>query len=401
MAEISTGRMIKLQRELRGMSTTALATRTGCTTRHIEMIEQGKRTPSLPLLREIAKVLGVRTAILLGETPRDSHEQGRPQIKDIERAIFTNHSLPLDVEPPDVEQLAERVTAARATWLTSPNKYSILMRALPGLIVDAEQLLRQAEGHASQRRSVAGVATEAYTLARGVLKSLGRLDLGHLAADRAMRYAEETEDPLMIAWAQRDLSASMITDDMYEVAGEVAQRGIEVFEPHVPDGDARHRSMLGSLHLMAALSSARAGDFERAREVVRGPARALAATVDDDSNHFGLAFGPTNVAIHMANVEYEARDPGAAIRVADDIDLAQVPSVERRTTHLGQVARACEDLGDDAASLVYLLRIERECSEELDHKPLLREMVRALSHRARPSWAPEVRYLAERHSILV
>ncbi|GAA2893673.1 hypothetical protein GCM10020220_099600 [Nonomuraea rubra] len=55
MAEISTGQMVRLQRERRGMSTTALATQSGCTPRHIELIEHGKRTPSLPLLREIAK----------------------------------------------------------------------------------------------------------------------------------------------------------------------------------------------------------------------------------------------------------------------------------------------------------------------------------------------------------
>ncbi|GGO71137.1 helix-turn-helix domain-containing protein [Nonomuraea cavernae] len=401
MRETSTGHMVRLQRELRGMSTTALATQAGCTSRHIELIEQGRRTPSLPLLREIAKVLGVRTAVLLGEPPRDSHERGRPQIRDIERAIFSYRSLPFDAEPPDIEQLAERVATARSTWLTSPNKYTILMRALPALIIDAEQLLSQADGHPDERRAAAQVAAEAYTVARGVLKSLGRTDLQHMAADRAMRYAEETEDPLLIAWSQRNLSASMLTDDMHEVAEEVALRSIEIFSPYVPDGDERHRSILGSLHLMAALSVARRGDYAHARELVRGPARTLALTVRDESNHFGLAFGPTNVMIHMTSVEHEAREPAAAIRVADEIDVRKVPSIERRTTHLGQVARACEDLGDDAASLVYLMRIERECPEELDHTPLLRDMIHALAQRARPSWAPEVRYLAERHRIAV
>ncbi|GAA3508816.1 transcriptional regulator with XRE-family HTH domain [Streptosporangium album] len=138
MNDASTGHMIKCQRERQGMSTTGLATRSGCTTRHIELIEQGKRTPSLPLLRQISAVLGVRTAVLLGESPRDSHEPGRPQVADIERALFTYRTLVTDLEPPDVEQVAERVTAAREAWYSSPNKYSILMRALPNLIGDAE-----------------------------------------------------------------------------------------------------------------------------------------------------------------------------------------------------------------------------------------------------------------------
>ncbi|GIH69761.1 helix-turn-helix domain-containing protein [Sphaerimonospora thailandensis] len=400
MSEISTGQMIRLQRERRGMSTTGLATQAGCTTRHIELIEQGKRTPSLPLLREIAKVLGVRSAVLLGENPRDSHETGRPQICDLERALFTYKTLAPDIEPSDAEQLTERVTAARGAWFTSPNKYSILMRTLPQLISDAERLVLDTDGRPEERRSACRVAADTYILGRSVLKHLGRIDLAHLAADRAMRYAEETEDPLMVAWAHWNLGQSMLSDDMHDVAYDVARRGMEMFEPALADGDDRHASVFGGLHLVAVIALARSGDDEQARELLRGPASSLAQRVDEQANHFGLVFGTTNVAIHMASIECEMRRPEAALRAADDIDVSRVPSIERRVTHLGQIARACEDLGDDAATLVHLLRIERECPEELDHKRLLREMVRSLTQRARPSWAPEVRQLADRHRIV-
>lgn len=395
MTEISTGQMVRLQRERRGMSTTALATQSGCTPRHIELIEHGKRTPSLPLLREIAKVLGVRTAVLLGETPRDSHEPSRPQISDIERALFTCRSVAPDIEPPDADQLAERVAAARNAWFTSTRRYSILMAALPSLVTDAESLA------AERTPRACSVATDAYMLARGVLKHLRRVDLAHLAADRAMRFAEESEDPLMIAWAYWSLGQSMLSDDMHQIAYDVARRGIELLEPHVADGDERHVKALGALHLLAAVGQARSGDDDQARERVRGPAAQLAERVRDASDVYDLAFfGPTNVAIHLASIESDTGRPEDVLRIADDIDLRHTPSIERRTTHLGHVARACEDLGDDAASLLHLLRIERECPEELDHKLLLREMVRSLARRARPSWAPEVRYLAERHGIL-
>ncbi|MEV1166852.1 helix-turn-helix transcriptional regulator [Nonomuraea sp. NPDC049784] len=394
MAEISTGQMIRLQRERRGMSTTALATQSGCTPRHIELVEHGKRTPSLPLLREIAKVLGVRTAVLLGEAPRDSHEPSRPQISDIERALFTCRSMEPDIEPPDADQLAERVAAARNAWFTSTRRYSILMSALPSLITDAENLALEGTPQAHS------VASDAYILARGVLKHLRRVDLAHLAADRAMRFAEETADPLIRAWAYWNLGQSMLADDMHQIAYDVARRGLEILEPHVADGDDRHIKALGALHLLAAVSAARGGNDDEARERVRGPAAQLAQRVEDGSGVYDLAFfGPTNVAIHMAGIESDTGRPEAVLQIADDIDLRRTPSIERRTTHLCQVARACEDVGDDAASLLHLLRIERESPEELDHKLLLREMVRSLARRARPSWAPEVRYLAERHDI--
>ncbi|MED7927516.1 helix-turn-helix transcriptional regulator [Nonomuraea sp. LP-02] len=394
MTEITTGQMVRLQRERRGMSTTALATQSGCTPRHIELIEHGKRTPSLPLLREIAKVLGVRTAVLLGETPRDSHEPSRPQISHIERAMFTCRPLAPDLEPPDADQLSERVAAARSAWFTSARRYSILMAALPSLVTDAESLAAERTPRARS------VATDAYMLARGVLKHLQRVDLAHLAADRAMRLAEESEDPLTIAWAYWNLGQSMLSDDMHQIAYDVARQGIELLEPHVPDGDERHLKALGALHLLAAIGESRSGDDDRARERLRGTASRLAERVRDHSDVYDLAFfGPTNVAIHLASIENDAGRPEDVLRIADDIDLTATPSIERRTTHLGEVARACEDLGDDAASLLHLLRIERESPEELDHKLLLREMVRALARRARPSWAPEVRRLAERHGI--
>ncbi|HEX4816326.1 MAG TPA: helix-turn-helix domain-containing protein [Nonomuraea sp.] len=395
MTEISTGQMVRLQRGRRGMSTTALATQSGCTTRHIELIEHGKRTPSLPLLREIAKVLGVRTAVLLGETPRDSHEPSRPQIGDIERALFTSRSLTPDIEPPDAAQLAERVKAARDAWFTSSRRYSMLMAMLPALVTDAESVA------AERTPRALSVAADAYLLARGVLKHLRRVDLSHLAADRAMRYAEGSEDPLMIAWSYWSLGQSMLSDDMHQIAYDVARRGIELLQPHVADGDRRHVKALGALHLLAAIGEARAGDDDQARERLRGTAARLAEGVRDASDVYDLAFfGPTNVAIHMASIANDTGNPEDVLRIADDIDLRGTPSIERRTTHLCHVARACEDLGDDAASLLHLLQIERESPEELDHKLLLREMVRSLARRARPSWAPEVRRLAERHGIL-
>lgn len=46
----------------------------GITVRYLEMIEAGTRTPTLHVLGKIAKVLGVRTSALLGETPSEDHD---------------------------------------------------------------------------------------------------------------------------------------------------------------------------------------------------------------------------------------------------------------------------------------------------------------------------------------
>lgn len=43
----------------------------GITVRYLEMLEAGTKTPSLPVLRKLTKVLGVRTAALIGEAPSE------------------------------------------------------------------------------------------------------------------------------------------------------------------------------------------------------------------------------------------------------------------------------------------------------------------------------------------
>jgi transcriptional regulator with XRE-family HTH domain len=58
--------MIKRLREAKGLSQKALATKSGVTDAYIAMIETGKRkNPSVPVLRRLAKALGVPVADLL------------------------------------------------------------------------------------------------------------------------------------------------------------------------------------------------------------------------------------------------------------------------------------------------------------------------------------------------
>ncbi len=69
MPDMPTGQLIRLYRIDRKKSTINIATHAGITARYLEMIEAGTKTPSLPVLRKLAKVLGVRTSALIGEAP--------------------------------------------------------------------------------------------------------------------------------------------------------------------------------------------------------------------------------------------------------------------------------------------------------------------------------------------
>ncbi|MGH3719427.1 MAG: helix-turn-helix domain-containing protein [Pseudonocardiaceae bacterium] len=396
-----TGALVRLYRIQRRMSTVSLATHAGITVRYLEMIEADSKTPSLPVLRKLAKVLGVRTSALVGEAPSEDHEGPvNPRLAEVERALFTYRSLAL-TDPgqfPTLEELGEQISAAKQAWYTSPSKYSDALRVLPDLIVNSERAVYEYGRSAQACRQI----SELYQLARQVLKHLGRVDLGGMVSDRAMRYAEETEDPLLIAAATWSLGHAMLSDDMPAGSLEVAMKGREALEPLLPDGTPELFSLYGGLLLLGAIASLRTGDPWRARELLREPAHRAALRVGEGHNYHQTVFGPTNVAIHMVSVEHEQGEISEALRLADNVDISQIPSLERQTSHLYQVAQCYGCRSNDAAVFVHLKMAERLCPQDFQHNNYwgARSMVSTLVKRAKPSYAGEVREFAGRIGLL-
>ena len=398
---MATGALIRVYRIDRRKSTVSVATHAGITVRYLEMIEAGTKTPSLPVLRKLAKVLGVRTSALVGETPSEDHEGPvNPRLAQVEQALYTYRSLtPAGGESPEVTELAQlsgQVSAAWEAWLTSPSKYSDVLRVLSGLIINNERVVHE------QGRSVAAcrLACEVYQLARPVLKHMGRVDLGGLVADRTMRYAEETGDPLLIGVGAWNLGLALLADDMPLGALDTAMRASETMEPLIAEGTAAHFSVYGGLLQLAAVAAERTGDPWRARELLRGPARQAAAKIGEGRSDYHLFFGPTNVAIHAAAIEFEAAELSEGMRVADDVDITNIASLERKTAHLYQVARAYECKGNDTAVFVHLKMAQRICPEDFLHKRMPRHMTATLLRRAKPSYASEVREFAHTIALL-
>jgi transcriptional regulator with XRE-family HTH domain len=396
--DMPTGHLIRLYRIDRKKSTVNIATHAGITARYLEMIEAGTKTPSLPVLRRLAKVLGVRTSALIGEVPSEDHEGlVNPRLAEVERALFTYRSLtPAGGDTPELADLAQRMAAAWDAWFTSGNKYSDVLRVLPDLIVTAERAVHKHD----RSPEVCHLASDVYQLARPVLKHLGRVDLGGLVADRTMRYAEETEDPLCMGVAAWNLGLALLADDMPAGALEVAVTAANTLEPLLSEGTLAHFSVYGGLLQLVAVASERNGDPWRARELLRGPARQAAERVGEGRDDYHLFFGPTNVAIHMTAIELEAGELSEGLRVADDVDVSAIGSLERKTSHLYQVARAYECKGNDTAVFVHLKMAERICPEDFLRKRQARDMVATLVKRAKPSYASEVREFAGRIGLL-
>jgi len=344
-------------------------------------------------------VLGVRTSALVGEAPSEDHEGPvNPRLAEVERALFTYRSVALaDLRQlPTLDELGEQISATKQAWYTSPSKYSDALRVLPDLIVHSERAVYEHDRSVQACRQI----SELYQLARQVLKHLGRVDLGGMVSDRAMRYAEETEDPLLVAAATWSLGHAMLSDDMPAGSLEVAMKGREALEPLLSDGTPELFSLYGGLLLLGAIASLRTGDPWRARELLREPAHNAALRAGEGCNYHQTVFGPTNVAIHMVSVEHEQGEISEALRLADDVDISLIPSLERKTSHLYQVAQCYDCRKNDAAVFVHLKMAERLCPQDFQHNRGVRSMVSTLVKRAKPSYAPEVRKFAGRIGLL-
>lgn len=68
-AQRQTAEIIRKLRESRGLSGAEVARRADLSKWHYSVIECGKTQPTRPTLGRIARVLGVTTAVLLGEEP--------------------------------------------------------------------------------------------------------------------------------------------------------------------------------------------------------------------------------------------------------------------------------------------------------------------------------------------
>ncbi|MGH3327224.1 MAG: hypothetical protein ACRDPT_05390 [Streptomycetales bacterium] len=121
-----------------------------------------------------------------------------------------------------------------------------------------------------------------------------------------------------------------------------------------------------------------------------------AAEAADDHNVLWSVFGPTNVALHAVSVEVEAGEATEALRLAGDLDVSYSPSAERRLTFFLDVARAYDQRRDDPGVLVHLMCAEGAGPEDVRYDPLARDLVRGLLKRARPTYAAQVRALAQR-----
>lgn len=395
---LSVGRKIRRFRQEKGdRPVAAVAGLCGISPRYLHMIEDGTKVPSVDVLDRIAAVLGVPLAALLSEDPIEEPAVPVSVAPAVARALL-GHTRSSGLEPVDPAQLRERVERAWHSWQAAKDRFTQAASHLPDLICDVEDAVRR-HRHGSDpqaRREVLRVAADLYGLLRSYCRRVGRLDLALMVADRAKHAAEEADDPVRraaAAWNLGHVLLSHNSPDTVEEAKEVALLAAEQLRtvPSTPTSQA----VEGALELVAVVSDARRRSWREARRRLERQALPLARKAGEGNVQWTV-FGPTNVELHAMSIEMLAGEATEGLRLADQVDISRLPSMERQFTFGLDVARCYDLRRDDAAVLVHLLSLEDLAPEDLSRSPLARDMVQDLQQRMRPTFRRQVDALADR-----
>ncbi|HEY5990297.1 MAG TPA: helix-turn-helix domain-containing protein [Streptosporangiaceae bacterium] len=206
-ADIPIGERIRFYRQAHRKTQVVVAGLAGVTEDYLSQIERGLKTPSTTVLHRLARVLGVPTSALFGESSAEPATSGHPLSAAIHTALATGGRNASTENPTDLLALRDRVNAAWKSWQTAPRRYSQTGPLLPSLITDVQSTVRtlRASPDAAARREAAKLSADLYFLLRTFTKRIGRADLSLLVAHQGVRAAEDADDPLRIAAAKWNL----------------------------------------------------------------------------------------------------------------------------------------------------------------------------------------------------
>jgi hypothetical protein len=291
----------------------------------------------------------------------------------------------------DINALAAEVEQVRREYQGC--RYSELAGHLPGLLARldsaCEVLPDGARGEACE------LAADAYHVAAGLLLKLDDQGLACLAADRSMRAAQASGDPVAVGASARIITHTLMSGGHLPAAVSAVSSyaaGLDhAMQPHTPDS----LSVYGALLLRGSVAAAQHGDRATAHELL-GEADEAARRLggDTDGNLRWTAFGPANAMLHRVNIAVTLGDAGTAIDVASRVDLSRVTVTERKATLFLDVSRAFLQWGHHEKAYAALRAAEATAHEEVADRPSVHRLLRDLRTTAPASIRRDVEQFA-------
>ncbi len=381
-SELPIGRRVAQWRVRRRLTQQGLADRLGKSKSWVDKVERGaRRLDRFSVIQDIAEVLRVEPAVLLGQHPPPAGGDVRDGLDGVRAALARYGVFQASMRPVPVADLRRQVGHA---WLSFQHgQYAQVVRALPGLL-DAVRIAPVAEpGHAE-------LAVQTYRIASSVLVKLGEADLGWLTADRAQVAAGG--DPVLAGTAVIALGQALRLAGRQRLAQAAtvaaAQRLISAAKRgSVPPGrQGQTLAVAGTLLLQGALAAAGRGESRRAEVLLEWAADVASRAEATDDPH-RTSFGPLAVELARMVVAVERGDVAEAVTRHELLirrdGWRRLPA-EHRGAYLVDAARAYLLAGDLAGAGRMLVAADGVAPAEVRARPLARTLLGELA-RGRPA----------------
>jgi len=388
------GRRIGYWRRRRNLTQAVFADRIGRSKSWVEKVERGERSADrLSVLDVICGVLQIDLSALIGKEPArsaatciDDDEVGRIRFA-LERYPFGHDAT----DVPGLPAIRRRLDHA---WTAFEfGDYQVMGATLPGLLQDGQQ------AHAAiSSQDSARLLGEVYQVIASTLRKLGEYTLAWLAGDRGIYVAQQAGDLASVAASGFRVANALLSMGRPERARDL---NVSLADQLQSEGQAEDlRALYGHVVLQAALAAAALGEQRRVCELIT-EARNVARFVTPGSNHYRLAFEPTNVTLHEVGALIVLGENGRAVEVADAIGERELRMLrkERRAALLVDTARACSQAGHQDEALRRLLAAEQVAAPEVRCRPAAQATIADLLHRRQSPPPLALASLAERAGV--
>ncbi|WP_037579993.1 helix-turn-helix domain-containing protein [Phaeacidiphilus oryzae] len=378
---MSIGERIAFYRKRRGYTQEVLAGLVGRSTDWLAKAESGRRQPPrIDMLGELARILRVPLGDLVGQPVLMEDDQQQDDVPAVREALMSPRRLSRLLFGPEADaQLpmpAPVATTVEQRWADyQGGRLGTVIAALPGLLQSAQELEDRASRSATERRDCWAVSARTHHLAATTLAKVGESDISWLAAERAMRAADESGDPLVLASAARSGTHALLANGRYDAAMELGDTTAAWLTQRVEDSDPEALSLLGMIHLRAAIAAARQQDRGTTTSLLNR-AEELADRLGSDENYWQTGFGPTNVILHRISAELDL-DNISYVVAHGEVDVDHMPP-ERGVSHRIDYARALSLAGRNDDAFGELRKAERTSPQLVRNNPRVRETLRDL-----------------------
>ncbi|MER6080186.1 helix-turn-helix domain-containing protein [Streptomyces sp. NPDC001833] len=378
---LTIGERIAFHRRRRGYTQQVLAGLVGRSTDWLAKAESGRRKPPrIDMLAELAHVLRVPLGDLLGKPVLMEDERQQDDIPAVRDALMSPRRLSrllfgpeADNQLPSPGPAALRVEEAWDDY--QAGRLGKVIAVLPGLLQTAHALEDRAVRFTADRLPCLAVSARVHHLAATALAKVGESDISWLAAERAMRAADESEDPMVLASAARSGTHALLANGRYDDALELAMTASRWLSARIEENDPAALSLLGMIHLRAAIAAARHQDRSTAISLL-DRAQDMADRLGSDANYWHTCFGPTNVMLHRLSAELDL-DNVAYLVEHGDVDVDHL-AAERSVSHRIDYARALSLTGRVDDAFRELRTAESTSPQLVRNNPRVRDTLRDL-----------------------